>query len=215
MASKVVLPTLADLHHDIEVAFKHDKLNLLLNQQPPESWVKKHPFAKTLYIPIERVEFLLTRIYQNWRVEVLDSKALFNSVAVTIRLHYCDPITGQWSYQDGVGAMSVQTDKGASASDLSAIKSDAIMKALPAAKSYAVKDAAEQLGVIFGKNLNRKDVIAFAPAYADDTRERDRVIEWLKSDNATPAALYGFNENPTFAKYIDDEEIQKLINEKK
>lgn len=213
MAMNKNLPTLQELHHDVDVAFKNDSLNLLLNQTPPDSWVKKHPFAKTLYIPIERVEFLMTRIFQNWRVEVIESKALFNSVAVTVRLHYCDPISGQWSYQDGVGAMSVQTDKGASASDLSAIKSDAIMKALPAAKSYAVKDAAEQLGKIFGKDLNRKDVIDFAPAY-QDTRERDRVIEWINAPSTTTNQLESFNNTPAFEKFLEDEEIQTLIKSK-
>jgi len=33
------------------------------------------------------------------------------------------------------------------------------MKALPAAESYAIKDAAEKLGQIFGSNLNRKDTV--------------------------------------------------------
>ena len=35
------------------------------------------------------------------------------------------------------------------------------MKAAPAAESYAIKDAAEKLGKIFGKDLNRKDVIGY------------------------------------------------------
>jgi hypothetical protein len=41
------------------------------------------------------------------------------------------------------------------------------MKSLPAAESYAIKDAAEKLGILFGKNLNRKDTIAFSGAYSE------------------------------------------------
>lgn len=165
-AEKRNLPTLQELHHDLDKAFKNDGLNMLLNQPVPVNWIKDHPFAKNVkYIPIEKIEFLLTRIFQEWRVEVIDYKQVFNSISCHVRLHYKNPITGDWSYHDGVGAVGIQTDKGALASDLSAIKQDAVMKALPAAKSYAVKDAAENLGELFGKNLNRKDTIAFSPSY--------------------------------------------------
>lgn len=160
------LPQLTELHHDVATAFKNDQLNLLLNQPPHASWVKDHPFAKNVkYLPIEKVEFLLTRIFQQWKVEIISYSQIFQSVAVHVRLHYRNPIDGTWSYHDGVGAVGVQTDAGKAASDLSAIKADAIMKALPAAESYAIKDAAEKLGELFGKNLNRKDTIGFSGSY--------------------------------------------------
>lgn len=169
--SEKQLPTLKDLHHDESVAYKNDQLNLLLNQPTPEKWIKDHPFAKNVkYIPIDKVEFLLTRIFQEWKVEIISYSALFNSVSCHIRLHYKNPITGEWSFHDGVGAVGVQTDAGKSAADLGAIKQDAVMKALPAAESYAIKDAAEKLGILFGKNLNRKDTIGFAGAYSKDEK---------------------------------------------
>jgi hypothetical protein len=36
--------------------------------------------------------------------------------------------------------------------------------AAPAAESYALKDAAEKLGRIFGKDINRKDTIDITPS---------------------------------------------------
>ena len=170
MPESKLVPKLADLHHDLEQAKKGDALNELLCQPPFKPWILKHPFAKGVrYIPIAKIEFLLTRIFQNWRVEVIDYKQLFNSVSVHVRLHYQSPITGVWSYHDGVGAMPIQTEKDADASDLSKIKSNAVMLALPAAESYAVKDAAEKLGQLFGKDLNREHTIDFKGAYSDDT----------------------------------------------
>ena len=75
------LPTLADLNKDVQAAFKNDQFNLLLNQQPPQTWIKVNKFANNAkYLPIEKVEFLLTRIFQEWRIEVLDYKQLFNSI---------------------------------------------------------------------------------------------------------------------------------------
>ena len=211
--SKKNLPKLADLHHNTELAFKNNELNTLLNQQPVQQWVKTHPFAKSVkYIPIDKVEFMLTRIFQHWRSEVLKTEQLFNSVAVTVRLHYKDPVSGEWSYHDGVGAVGIQTDKGATAGDLSAIKQNAVMLALPAAKSYAIKDAAEHLGSLFGRDINRKDVIGFQPAYQDDNRERERVIEFIKGstlENFKSAVKSG-----KFKKYEDDDEIMEMISHK-
>lgn len=167
---KKELPKLEELHYDVQAAFKSDQLNLLLNQEVPVSWIKDHPFAKGVrYLPIEKVEFLLTRVFQEWKAEVIAYSQLFNSVSCHVRLHYRNPTNGEWSFHDGLGAVGVQTNAGASASDLNAIKQDAVMKALPAAKSYAIKDAAEHLGKLFGRDLNRKDVAAFSPAYAKET----------------------------------------------
>lgn len=176
--TKPQLPTLQDLTLDPKLAFKQDQLNTLLNQPVPAKWVKQHPTVKkkdeqgnsvpATYLPIDKVEFFLTRIFQEWKVEILREGSMFNSVYVTVRLHYKSPITGEWLFHDGVGAVGVQTDAGKSASDLGAIKQAAIMMALPAAKSYAIKDAAEQLGILFGKDLNRKDTVGFAGAYSDD-----------------------------------------------
>lgn len=110
---------------------------------------------------------MLTRIFQEWYPEVIRFEQLFQSVAVHVRLHYKNPLTGEWAYKDGVGACPVQTNAGTSAADLSAIKNNAIQLALPAAKSYAIKDAAECFGALFGKDLNRKDIIMFAGAYGE------------------------------------------------
>ena len=165
------LPSINDLYStDLEILDKQNAVNILLNQEPKQDWVKGHPIAKKKvngkyipidYIPIERIEWLLTNIFIKWRVEILDTKLIANSVTVTVRLHYRDPITGEWDWIDGIGAAPLQTDEGSSATDWNKIKSSAVMIAVPAAESYAVKDAAEKLGKLFGKDLNRADKIMY------------------------------------------------------
>lgn len=155
---------------------QYDGYLAVVNQKPHTSWVTSHSFAKDVdYIPIGVIEALLTQLFQQWRVEVIETKQLLNSIAVTVRLHYLNPISG-WTFHDGVGAVPIQTDKGKSPADLASIKNDAIMKSLPAAKSYAIKDAADHIGVLFGRDLNRKDVIDFKPLYdeADDKKKEVR-----------------------------------------
>jgi hypothetical protein len=157
------LPALQDLYSgDLELKKDQNDINVLLNQPPLPAWVKEHPFAKGVkYIPIERVEYLLTRLFLQWRVEVKSIQVIANSCVVCVRLHYQNIHDDQWSWQDGIGAMAIQVDKGAGAMDWDKTKSDAVMKAAPAAESYAVKDAAEKIGKIFGKDLNRKDEIGY------------------------------------------------------
>lgn len=157
------LPKLNDLYKgDIALMQDQNKLNLLLNQAPNPEWIKKHPFAKNVnYLTIQRIEFLMTCIFGKWKVEIKDVKIIANSVLCTIRLHYLDPLTSEWDWQDGVGAAPLQTDKDMGAIDFNHIKNDAVMKAAPAAESFAVKDAAHKLGKLFGKDLIRNDEIIY------------------------------------------------------
>lgn len=166
---------LGELHFDVNEAKQRDGLNKILSIQPKTEWIKKHPLVKVkaddgtyspaLYLPIERVEALMRTLFQRFRIEVKESKVIANAVTVTVRVNYLDPVTGEWDYQDGVGAMAIQVDSGKHAMDFNFTKSAAIQMALPAAKSYAIKDAMEVLGQLFGGSLNRKDQIPFASAF--------------------------------------------------
>lgn len=156
------LPTIQELYSDKLILSKQNDLNLLLNQEPKNDWLKDHPMIKKVkYIPIQRIEWLLTNLFIQWKVDIIDFKLIANSVAVQVRLYYKNPITNDWESTDGVGAAPLQTDSGAGATEFDKIKNDAVMKALPAAESYAVKDAAEKLGKIFGKDMNRADQIMY------------------------------------------------------
>ena len=160
---KIILPALKDLYDgDLSLKQGQNELNLLLNQPPNPNWIKEHPFAKGVkYIPIERIEYLLTRLFIKWRVEVKQIQVIANSCVVTVRLHYQNVEDDQWSWQDGIGAAPIQTEKDAGAMDWNKVRTDSVMKAAPAAESYAVKDAAEKIGKIFGKDMNRKDEIIY------------------------------------------------------
>lgn len=175
------LPTLSDLTQDKELSLKQDALNYLLNQDVPQQWIKEHPYVSVKiggqnmplqYIPVERTKLLLTQIFQVWESEIVDYKQLFNSVSVHVRLRVRNPLNGEWITHDGVGAVDVQTKAGASAADLSQINPSAVMKALPAAASYALKNAAEKLGSLFGGNLQKYDLSPFVPAYDNDLKEQ-------------------------------------------
>ena len=213
MENKV--PKIQDIHNDLQEAFKTDQLNLLLNQPPKKEWVKDHPFAKNVkYIPIDKVEFMLTKIFGEWRVEILSEGQMFNSVYVKVRLHYKRPTDSVWSFHDGLGAVGVQTDKGASASDLNAIKQDAIMKALPAAESYAIKDAAEKLGVLFGKDLNRKETMPYEASIKEITQKELYELLEYKAEKLTAEEYKHASDILSNNQTKDFQRLNKLLNSK-
>jgi hypothetical protein len=181
------LPDIKDLYGDLEMKQDANRLNVLLNQNPAKGWLRQHPTAtkkvngRTIpidYIPIERIEWLLTRIFIRWYVEVKAIQQVANSIVVTVTLHYLDPLSSEWMRQDGIGAAPMQTNAGAGATDWMQIKSAAVQIGAPAAESYAIKDAAEKIGKLFGKDINRADQIGY-----------DNLISALPSDEPISAAM--------------------------
>lgn len=147
-----------DLVTETEDTIKLNNLVVLLNQSPPDNWLKPHPMVRSYkYLPIERVEWLLTRIFTKWWVEIIDSKIVANSAVVTVRLFVINPLNNETWHNDGIGCAPIQTDSGAGATEFDKVKSDGVMKAMPSAESYAIKDAADKFGRIFGKDTGRKN----------------------------------------------------------
>lgn len=178
----VKLPTLQELFSDdIELAGKSEGLNSLLNQLPPQKWIKEHPFIKGyLYLPIDKIEYLLRKLFKSYKIEVLREGTAFNGVYVVVRVHYFNPATGNMDWHDGIGAAQLQTKSGTSAADLININNGAISMAFPIAKTVAIKDATDHFGNLFGCNLNRKDTIPFQ---ADEQLIRKTNKEKLNAKN--------------------------------
>lgn len=163
------------------------RLKSILNSPVNTKWLKNHPTAKNVkYLPIDKIEMLLDMVFQEWRIELLSVSQLAQSVCVTVRVHYKNPITGEWSFHDGVGASPLQTNAGKSAADLANIKNNAVQLAAPAAKSYAIKDAVEHLGKMFGRDINRSDTVGYEFLYGQEDKSKAKdnsqeLITQLKS----------------------------------
>jgi len=164
MEEKTQLPTLQELYSDVETTKKEDAFLVLMNKNPAPTWVKEHPFIRGYkYLPIDKIEFLLKKIFKNYKIEVLKSGLLFNAIEVTVRVWYVHPVTNEWLFHDGVGASELQTqkDSGTLKHDMSNVNKGAVMMSLPIAKTIAIKDACDHFGRLFGADLNRKDVIEY------------------------------------------------------
>ena len=179
--------TIQQLYKQPEVQLAQDKLITFLNQNPPEDWVKKHPYIKNhLYLPIEKVEFLLKRFFKKYNIEVREYKQVLNSITCFVRVHYQDPLTNEMLWHDGVGACELQTakDTGPLKLDASNINLGAVPMALGISKSVAIKDACDHIGNIFGANLNRKDTMEFTSdstlSNVVNSKEHDRMVALIE-----------------------------------
>ena len=201
-------PTITELSSDLENAAQNDVLNMALSMDPPASWIKKHPTisikigedeqgraikAPLEYIPVDRQRLLGKRIFGIVKREIISVQQLFNAVCVTVRLNYKHPITGEDLFADGVGAVGVQTDAGAVASDMSKIKFDGVMKAAPAAAAYAEKNAYDTIGRVFGGEIQKnaiqftENVAMYAKAFYDiPTYEDLKELYDMKKEVLTP-----------------------------
>jgi hypothetical protein len=198
-------PTLAELTADAEEAFKSDSFKQFLNMPTPAKFVRHHPIIKVKddagnsvpmpYVPIGFVEHMMDSIFKaNWHVEIKDTGTAFNGVWVTVRVHFLNPVTGSWQYQDGIGAEGLQTDSGAHASDMSKIKQSAITMAFPKAKTAAIKDACDHLGKLFGRDLTRLAQADHKPDTAIQSKVASRTLE-LISDAKDLETLNGYRSN--------------------
>lgn len=170
-----------DIPADLEEAAKRDDLNKLLYNQPRAEWVLRHKLIKVKnaegqmvplkYIPAYKIRLLMTTIFQVWRREVKEVKQVVNSCVAIVRVHYKDRITGEWYWQDGVGAAPLQLDADAAPNDSSAIKNNAVQLAAPSAVTYAFKQACEMIGPIFGGELNNYNFVDFVPMYSSKKPE--------------------------------------------
>jgi hypothetical protein len=206
------LPTIQELHEDNAlISYKNDQLNLLLNQEPKKEWVKEHPFVKGhKYIPIDKVEFMLRKIFKKYAIEIINQGTSFNGVWVTVRVHYFHPTEATMMYHDGIGAVQLQTAKGTSPADLANINNGALSMAYPIAKTLAIKDACDHFGKLFGCDLNRKDTMAFK-VDANPLELKERLVELfeLKKDSMSLDELQHIeriintSEEKSYKKTID------------
>lgn len=216
------LPKIEDLYKDPETASMQNELNKLLNCQPKQEWIKQNKFANNSnYIPVGIIEYLLTSIFIKWRLEVKTIQVIANSVVATVRLYVLDPITGEWDWQDGVGASPIQTKKDAAATDFSQVNTAAVQMAAPAAETYAFKDAAEKFGKLFGKDINRSSDQQMNYSQMMDSRFGGGIILEIPAElvmvieNAQDKAkLFDeiYKNNP---EYHNNKKFMELLNKRK
>lgn len=155
-----------------------DQYNTIVGTKPEKYKPRQHPMLSVqkvdnkgnkVKVPLEYyeigfIEATLDRVYNGlWNDEVTDIKLIANSVVVTVKLWYFNPAMQVWQFKSGVGSAPIQTNAGAGPTDFTQIKSASVQMAAPAAKTYALKNAAYQIGNAFGRHLNREFDFDYTP----------------------------------------------------
>lgn len=151
-----------------EVHAQLAELNNLLDKQPSAKWIATRNIGgqQIGYIPIGQIEQLLRTYFGAYQVEMIGQPQLMaNSVVVSVHLKVFNPIVGQWFTYAGIGAVPIQLNKDANPTDFTQIKHDALHKNAPAAKSFAISNAAKSIGRVFGSELNRDLTSEFYDIY--------------------------------------------------
>lgn len=138
-----------------------------LNEDPPADGIEKTPDGKAETLTISHVEGKLDEIYlRQWGYEKCDFSVVANELCCDVLVWVLDPSTGVKITRAGTAAIAIMVDKAPDglhgkernswALNLENKKPNALKMNRPAVKSLALKNAVQSLGIVFGRNLNRK-----------------------------------------------------------
>jgi len=174
--------------------------NVKFQKQPLPQWIKKNNGVN--YIPIRIIEQLLRTVFGAYQIEFAAPPSIIgNSVVCSVHLKVYHPILKEWLSYAGIGAVPVQLaakemwgvdekgnkgkipnpDGARHALDFERINPMALHKNIPAAKSFAVNNAAKQLGNIFGATINADDneIISVIDTYREDRKVANEGLDNL------------------------------------
>lgn len=133
-----------------------------LNQEPNPDEMEKTPDQKANSIPISFIEMTLDEYFFGlWDTENFKWAVIANEVVGSIDLTVLNPVTGSKIKRAGAAAIQIMVDKGANAMDITKKKSNALDMGFPKLKAECVKNAAQSLGKLFGRDINRKKADQF------------------------------------------------------
>lgn len=172
-----------------------------LNTDPPVEELEKTPDGKAKTLPISFVEMKLDEIFLGqWGHMGFTSKVISNEVCGELTLWVINPINGQRIERVGASAIIIQVDKAPDeltgkdrnqwAIDVLNKKPNALDLGYPKLKAECVKNAAQSLGKVFGRDLNRKKKDAFTPQYKTlSDKGFQSLIQRIESGDETAKAL--------------------------
>lgn len=140
-----------------------------LNLEPNPSEIDKTPDGKANSIPISFIEMTLDEYFFGlWDTENFKWAVIANEVVGSIDLTVLNPVTGTKIKRVGAAAIQIMVDKRPDnvspsqwANDPMNKKPNALDMGFPKLKAECTKNAAQSLGKLFGRDINRKKADQF------------------------------------------------------
>jgi hypothetical protein len=138
-----------------------------LNLEPDVKELDSTPDGKARTLPISFIEMTLDEMFLGqWETSEVSYQQIFNEVVGSLTLTVWHPITNRPIRRVGFASVIITQDKDANISEFNTTKKkNALDLSFPKLKSECVKNAAQSLGKIFGRDLNRKKSDTFKPQY--------------------------------------------------
>lgn len=136
-----------------------------LNMEPDAREFEPTPDGKARTLPISFVQMTLDELYLGlWESSNPSYQQIFNEVVATVCLTVTHPVTGEKMRRTGWASVVITQDKDALVSEFNVTKKkNALDLAFPKLGAEAFKSAAQSLGKIFGRDINRKLTDVFKP----------------------------------------------------
>ena len=155
-------------NENTELIVKLQAFMTRLNSEPNQKEFDTTPDGKAKTLPISFVEMTLDELYHGrWGSRNFTSKVILNEVIGELELYVIHPITGEEITRIGAASIIIQVDRkpegisGKEANqwslDPSNKKSNALDLGYPKLKAECIKNAAQSLGKLLGRDINRKN----------------------------------------------------------
>lgn len=157
-----------DVQNSLDSSFKEIKnFNEFLNKAPKAEWVKVNKHSNNAkYLPIRIVENLLRSFFGVYQVEMVGQPHIIgNSIVVSVHLKVYHPLLKEWLTFAGTGAVPMELEQGSGPLEFERLKPKGLHKNVPAAKAFAISNAAKSIGRIFGSDLNTDELSAVYNVY--------------------------------------------------
>ena len=156
---------LAKITPEMEMRVKLENFLGALSRQPSDKDIDKTPDGKAFTLPIDFVETTLDELFFGmWQTHSFTYNREFNELIGSLVLEVKHPITGDWIKRMGAGGIIIMQDSGATLDQFNSTKKkNALDLSFPKLKAECLKNAAQSLGNIFGRNLNRKKKDNYQP----------------------------------------------------
>jgi hypothetical protein len=133
-----------------------EKFQKGLNRQPNKAHVQTMQGFE--YLAISYVQAKLDELYFGiWKVENFRWQVIVNEIIGSVDLHVYHPILETWIVRTGAAANAIRQKKDSDSTDIGAKIKTALEQDFAKLKTECIKNAAKDLGVIFGRDLNRKN----------------------------------------------------------
>jgi len=152
------------------------KFQQRLNAEPAFESVESTPDKKASTVVISHIEMTLDEMFfGQWKTENFKWNAIANEVQASLELVVVHPVTGYEIRRTGAASVVIMVDRVPDqikddaqlrnqwALSPSNKKPNALDMAFPKLKSECLKNAAQSLGKVFGRDLNRRNKDQYKP----------------------------------------------------